>query len=117
MIWTRRELFQLAAAPLVPVKAPAITQVQVAPAVYPTVGHFKFFPKPERPTVLVKVTCEDGSVGWGQSVPVPTWSYETMESVLSTLENYIAPVLIGGNPFDLKGAHQAMNAAIRPSPW
>jgi L-alanine-DL-glutamate epimerase-like enolase superfamily enzyme len=65
--------------------------------------------------VLVKITCESGEAGWGQSVPVPTWSYETQESVVSTIEQYLTPVLIGGNPFDLASAHLAMNQAIRPS--
>ncbi len=115
MIWTRRELLQVAAAQILPGLAPPITKVEVAPAVYPVRGQFKFFAKPERPTVLVKITCESGVVGWGQSVPVPSWSYETMESVLSTLERHIAPALIGGNPFDITGAHREMNRVIAPS--
>lgn len=85
------------------------------PVVYPVVGHFKFFAKPERPAVLVKITAENGVAGWGQSVPAPSWSYETPESVVSTLEKYLAPVLIGRDPFDLAGAHAAMNRAISPS--
>jgi len=112
---TRRVFSQLAAAGVIRAAAPSIRRVDILPAVYPVVGHFKFFAKPERPSVLVKLTAEDGTVGWGQSVPVPSWSYETTESVVSTLRNYIAPVLIGRDPFDLDGAHQAMNRAIRPS--
>jgi L-alanine-DL-glutamate epimerase-like enolase superfamily enzyme len=78
-------------------------------------AYFRFFPKPERPTLFVKIICEDGSAGWGQSVPVPTWSYETPESVTSSIRQYLAPPLIGKNPFDLVGIHQAMQKAIAPS--
>lgn len=110
---TRRELFQVAAAAAV--RGPAITKLEVFPVNYPVTSHFKFFTKPERPAVFVKITCESGAVGWGQSVPTHTWSYETPESVLSTLEKYLAPALIGRDPFDIAGAHAAMNRAIAPS--
>ena len=95
--------------------APPITRVEVFPVTYPVVGHFKFFAKPERPAVFVKITCQSGAAGWGECVPAPSWSYETPESVASTLENYLAPVLTGRDPFDLAGAHAAMNRAISPS--
>ena len=115
MILSRRELLQVAAAQIAPGLAPPIEQVEAFPALYPVKGHFKFFTSPERPTVLVKITCESGAAGWGQSVPVPTWSYETMESVLTTIQHYLAPVLVGGNPFDISGAHRAMRRAISNS--
>lgn len=95
--------------------APAIAKIEVFPVIYPVTGYFKFFPKPERPAVFVKVTCEDGTFGWGESVPVPTWSYETPESVVSALRLYLAPALLHKNPTDLAGAHAAMNKAIAPS--
>ena len=115
MIWSRRALLQTAAAPILPGLAPPITRVEAAPVGYPLAGSFKFFTGNERPTVMVKVTCESGAVGWGQSVPTPSWSYETAESVISTIRQHLAPVLIGGNPFDIDGAHRAMNKAIAPS--
>jgi L-alanine-DL-glutamate epimerase-like enolase superfamily enzyme len=114
MLVSRRAFLQAAAAQALE-PAPPVTRIEVFPAPYPVVGHFKFLTKPERPSVLVKITCESGQAGWGQSVPVPSWSYETLESVVSTLERYLAPALIGANPFDLAAAHQAMNQAIRPS--
>ncbi len=95
--------------------APPIRRVEVFPVHYPVVGRFKFLGPAGRPAVFVKITAEDGSVGWGQSVPIPTWSYETLESVVSTIQKYLAPVLVGRNPFDIAGAHAAMNRAIAPS--
>ncbi len=94
---------------------PRIRSVEVFPVRYPVTRYFKFFPKPERPTVLVKVTAEDGTAGWGQSVPAPAWSYETPESVTSTLREYLSPALIGQNPADFAGAHRLMDRIVAPS--
>jgi L-alanine-DL-glutamate epimerase-like enolase superfamily enzyme len=112
---TRRQLLHSAAAAGARGSAPAIRKIEVFSVPYPVSAHFKFFTKPERPSVLVKMTAEDGMLGWGQSVPIPTWSYETVESVMVTVEKYLAPVLIGRDPFDIAGAHAAMNRAIAPS--
>jgi len=111
---TRRE-FAAAMAVSMQKPAPAIRTIEAFPVRYPVTGYFKFFAKQERPAVFVKVTCEDGTVGWGQSVPVQSWSYETLESVTTTLRGYLAPVLIGKNPTDIAGAHVLMNQAIAPS--
>lgn len=92
-----------------------IVRFEIFPVVYPVKGHFKFFSKPERAAVFVKLTADDGTIGWGQSVPIPTWSYETVESVTTTLEKYLSPVIVGRDPSDIAGAHVAMNRAIAPS--
>lgn len=112
---TRRVFLPMVASPILNANAAPIRRVDVLPVSYPVTGHFRFFPKPHRPAVFVKVTCEDGSAGWGQSVPTHTWSYETIESVTSTIRDYLAPALIGRNPLDIAGAHQAMNRVIAPS--
>jgi L-alanine-DL-glutamate epimerase-like enolase superfamily enzyme len=65
--------------------------------------------------VFVKITCEDGSFGWGQSVPLPTWSYETLESATSTLRGYLGPAMIGKDATDIEGAHRILNKAIAAS--
>ncbi|MCS7044502.1 MAG: hypothetical protein NZR01_17085 [Bryobacteraceae bacterium] len=111
---TRREF--LGAASLMVLKdAPPVRSIEALPVRYPVTGYFRFFPKPERPAVFVKVTCEDGTTGWGQSVPIPTWSYETLESVTGTIRQYLAPALLGLNPTDIAEAHRRMNRAIAPS--
>lgn len=95
--------------------APAISKIEVFPVEYAVTSFFKFFTRPVRPAVFVKITLESGISGWGQSVPIPTWSYETPESVTHTLRNYLAPVLLGTNPTDIEGAHAKMDKAIAPS--
>ena len=97
-----------------------IASIQTFPIVYPTVGRFKFFEGPRgqpsgRPSVLVKITADNGTIGWGQSVPTPRWSYETLESVDSTVRLHLAPELIGRDPFDLDGLRAVMDHAIAPS--
>lgn len=97
------------------VPGPAIRKIEIFPLVYPVSAYFKFFTRPERPAVFVKITSEDGAVGWGQSVPIPAWSYETLESVTGTLRDYLAPALLGRDALDIEGAHKLMNTAIAPS--
>jgi len=97
-----------------------IARVECVPILYPTVGRFKFFEGPKgrpagRPAAVVKIVADDGTVGWGQSVPVPKWSYETLETVHSTITRYLGPELIGRDPFDLPAIQAAMNSAIAPS--
>ena len=82
---------------------------------YPLVGEFKFFTGGARPSLLVRLTDEDGLQGWGQAVPVQTWSYETPESVESTLRHYLASAVLGAEPGDLAEVHARMERAIRPS--
>ncbi len=97
-----------------------IIRVELGRYDYAVAGEFKFFkPGPDgrvtRPSVLVRLMDADGREGWGQSVPVPSWTYETPESVLSTIEFYLADLLIGRDPADFAGLHAAMNTAIRPA--
>jgi L-alanine-DL-glutamate epimerase-like enolase superfamily enzyme len=92
-----------------------ITRVEVGRLDYPMVGEFKFFKAGARPSVLVRLTDEDGVQGWGQAVPVESWTYETPESVESTLRHYLANAVHGANPADLDDVHGRMERAIRPS--
>ncbi len=71
-------------------------------------------PEAGAPHVYVRVTADDGAVGWGEARPSPRWSYETPESVVSTVRDYLAPVLVGRDPWDLRGLHAAMDGEIAP---
>jgi len=98
---------------------PRIARLETFPLVYPTTGRFKFFEGPAgrplgRQTVFVKITADNGAVGWGQSVPSPRWSYETLESVRSTIDAYLAPELVGIGLFDTGAIELALNRFIAP---
>ena len=95
-----------------PDTAARIASVETFVATYPVTGQFKFFTQPARGTVLVKITSESGHVGWGQSVPSPTWSYETLDSARTTIDRYLAPALRGMDAFATDAIWRTMNRAI-----
>lgn len=99
--------------------ASTIERIELFPIHYPMVGFFKFFSgakgTPGRDAVLIKITTNDGKVGWGQSVPIAKWSYETIETSIITLRDYYAPALVGLNPLDIPAALAALDKVIAPS--
>ena len=122
----RRAFFQATAAacvlPVIPSWAKEsrvkIDRIEVFPYRYPMQGFFKFLAgrgAPGRAAVAVKITADDGTVGWGQSLPVETWSYETFEASTVALRDYYAPRLIGHDPTDIEGAHRVMDRTIAGS--
>jgi L-alanine-DL-glutamate epimerase-like enolase superfamily enzyme len=98
----------------------SITRIETFAINYPVSGRFKFFENRQgrplgRPAVVVKITADNGNVGWGQSVPTPRWSYETLESVRSTIDLYLAPELVDQDVFDHERLTSIMNQAIAGS--
>jgi len=95
-----------------------IVRIDLFPLYYPMTGYFKFFAGPPgaagRPAVIVKVTADDGTLGWGQAVPIAQWSYETLETSVVVLRDYYGPAIVGRDPADIEGAHAAMDQAIAP---
>ena len=92
-----------------------IAHVEVGRLDYPMNGEFKFFKGGVRPSVVARLSDDAGTHGWGQAVPVESWTYETAESVESTLTRYLGPALVGADPSDLADVHARMERAIRPS--
>ncbi|MGA2497624.1 MAG: enolase C-terminal domain-like protein [Tepidisphaeraceae bacterium] len=96
-----------------------IERAEVFPALYPMAGYFKFFTGAHnsagRPAVFLKLTASDGTVAWGQAVPICKWSYETLETSYTVLRDYFAPAIIGKDPHDLASIHAAMDYEIAPS--
>src|SRR5438045_7217273 len=66
--------------------------------------------------VLVRVTDSEGEIGWGEGRPMPQWSYETQETVTTTLRTYLAPAVLGLQVTDHWGLHQRMQRAIGRGP-
>ncbi len=97
-----------------------IDRIEVFPVRYPTAGRFRFFEGPPgvppgRPAVLVKITADDGVIGWGESVPLPRWSAETLEGTAAAIRDYLAPAILGMDPFDQASVHRAMDKDLAPS--
>ncbi len=68
------------------------------------------------PFVLVKVTDSEGEIGWGEGRPMPQWSYETAESITTTIRHYLAPALFGHEITDRWGLHRRMQSVIGRGP-
>ena len=64
--------------------------------------------------ILVKLTADDGTVGWGEAGPSRRWSAETTHSCYTTIKHYLAPIVVGRDPFDIAGLHEAMNTELAP---
>ena len=67
------------------------------------------------PHIFVKITGDTGAVGWGEARPSPRWSYETPESVVTTLRGYLAPAVMGLAVDDEAAVRRAMEGQIAPS--
>ncbi|RJO78403.1 mandelate racemase [Nocardia panacis] len=61
--------------------------------------------------ILVKVSAE-GAFGWGEATPIPAWTYETAESIYTTIDRYLAPALLGQPTWDLDGANAIFERTI-----
>lgn len=66
------------------------------------------------PRALVKVAGSNGLCGWGEVTPCPTWCYETSESIVSTIRNYLAPALVGQAAWDIDAVHRTIERVINP---
>ncbi|MGH3447388.1 MAG: mandelate racemase/muconate lactonizing enzyme family protein [Nocardioidaceae bacterium] len=53
-----------------------------------------------------------GFVGWGEATPIPSWTYETAESILTTIERYLTPALVGHAAWDLDGVTSLFDHVI-----
>ena len=95
-----------------------IARVETFPVALPTLADFAVsggsVARKGTPSirVLVKVTADDGTFGWGEATPVPSWTYETLESIVTTIDRYLAPAAIGIPVWDLDRLTRAFDRAI-----
>lgn len=98
-----------------------IASVEVIPAAVPFAAKFSVASgvvggrQNAGPVVFVKLTTDSGVVGWGEQRALPTWSYETVESITSTIRQYFAPILISRSPFSVMAIHRDLAKRISPS--
>ena len=99
-----------------------IENIEAFPVLLPVIETFEFASGSagkaggKAPHVFVKITDNEGEVGWGEGRPVPQWSYETLETVATTVRKYLAPALLGLPAADRWGLHRRMHAAIGRGP-
>lgn len=99
---------------------PSIAACDAIPVVLPMTATFATSrgavgsPATGRPLVLVRLTDEHGRCGWGEAGPLPTWSAETLGSVVDAVGQHLGPAVLGRDPGDLGGLHAALDTAIVP---
>ena len=97
-----------------------IARVEVFPLEFPFRSAFLIAGgvagRPGEPSVrvLVRLKTEGGAVGWGEATPTPRWTYETTETIVSTLRKYLAPAVKGIEIWNFDALHRAMDRAISP---
>jgi muconate cycloisomerase len=95
-----------------------IARVETLPVALPTLADFAVsggsVARAGTPSVrvLVKVTASDGTFGWGEATPIPSWTYETLESIATTIDRYLAPAALGIAVWDLDRLTRAFDRAI-----
>lgn len=62
--------------------------------------------------VVVKITTSGGAIGWGAGSPRSFPTGETQSSAFTVLKEYLLPLTVGEDPFDLEAIHLKMEAAI-----
>lgn len=97
-----------------------IRDVEVIPLRIPFVRPFKiskgYVGAPGKPGehVYLKLTTSDGEVGWGEARPMPSWMYETLETVYTTLKKHLSRVLVGRDPYAINRILEEMDRALAP---
>jgi muconate cycloisomerase len=97
---------------------PTIVRIEALPVALPTLRSFAVsggsVASAGTPSVrvLVKLTASNGQHGWGEATPIPSWTYETLESIVTTIETYLAPVALGLSLWDTDALTRAFDRAI-----
>jgi muconate cycloisomerase len=65
--------------------------------------------------VFARIETDDGRVGWGETIALPSWSYETVESITSTIRQYLAPILKGRSAFDQAWFQRRFDDVLTPA--
>ena len=94
------------------IKSISIYAIKV-PLVHPYVLSNAYGTMNDTDQVIVKITTDEGIVGWGEGNPWPAFTGDTERSVVANLQYYLAPALLGKDPTNLNAVHQTMDGLIR----
>lgn len=101
---------------------PTIASLDVYPVHLPMIRSFTFASGSageaggSAPHVFVKIGDSEGNVGWGEGRPVPGWSYETLETMATTLRTYVAPAITGLPVADRWQLHRVLQRTLGRAP-
>lgn len=66
--------------------------------------------------VLVKVHTDEGICGWGESAPFARTSPLGQMAICDVIVDYLAPAIIGMDPFNIQGIWKAMDKSVPDHP-
>lgn len=91
-----------------------ITTVEVYAIRLPLITPFiiSYHTYQDMPSIVVKVTTDNGLVGYGEGTPDEHVTGETWEGTFAVLEKMLAPAILNENPFDIEKIHDKMNKII-----
>ena len=77
--------------------------------------HLSFGTIAEANFVIVRVRTDEGLEGLGEAVTLggPTWGEESAETIQAIVERYLAPELIGQDPFAIEALNQRMARRVK----
>lgn len=62
--------------------------------------------------VLTRVHTDEGIIGYGEGAPMVSYSDETQKDILYGVLDYLAPMVVGMDPFDLEEIHHRMDVVL-----
>lgn len=68
------------------------------------------------PSIIVKITTNEGIIGYGEAVPDEHVTGETWDSTYMTLKHQLAPAIIGENPLCFEKIHDLMDRTVYQVP-
>ena len=82
------------------------------------------FSPPGRGYVVLKLTLEDGTVGWGEAQVLKDWggeygarSGESHETACVVIRELLAPIVIGEDVREIENVHAKMDRLVRGYPY
>ena len=65
--------------------------------------------------VFVRLETADGHVGWGETIALPSWSYETVGSITTTVRDHLAGIVTGRSPFEQAYFQRRFDDVLTPA--
>lgn len=95
-----------------------ITQIDLYAIRLPLISPFivSYHTYDDMPSIIVKITTDEGIVGYGEAVADDHVTGESWESTFALLQHSLAPALIGHNPMHFETLHDKMDAIVYQAP-
>lgn len=70
----------------------------------------------DMPSIIVEIETDCGLIGFGEGVPDQHVTGETWQATYANIVHYLAPAVIGKNPFDIEQIHETMDQILYGMP-